>query len=392
MGETTFQHVVVGSGISGLTAALLLAHAGRRVLLLEKAPTPGGSLARFRRQGIPFDTGFHFTGGLSEGGLLQDMLRVLGLWEHIEPVILDRAQDNRFVMETTGRVFDFPIGVDPLKTELQSEFPSEREAIEQYFKRMQQVCDRTRSMDLRMIHDHLDLLDEDYISLQQVLDQLTSNPELQVLLSAFSMCYGSAPRDISFANHARICQGLYQSVARIRDGGDALIRSFLSAFEQRGVELRCGVWIENCLDIRNGQAGRLLLNTGEEISFESAVLTLHPREALKLIPPTLLRPALLHRVESFEPSAGFFSVFGTMEVRPGDDSNRLISLFPTTDANRMLAPDRKGDSALVIMHTREIIRGKPIQVVSAFEPCFPGEVTDWTGSTLGHRPPDYAEY
>ena len=65
-----YDDIVVGSGISGLTMSLLLAMNGHRVLLLEKGPAIGGSLSRFSRRGVSFDTGFHFTGGLHEGGIL----------------------------------------------------------------------------------------------------------------------------------------------------------------------------------------------------------------------------------------------------------------------------------------------------------------------------------
>ena len=60
-----YEHIVVGAGISGLTLSLLLAMSGKKVLLLEKGPHIGGSLTRFYKKNIPFDTGFHFTGGFS---------------------------------------------------------------------------------------------------------------------------------------------------------------------------------------------------------------------------------------------------------------------------------------------------------------------------------------
>ena len=392
MVKSTYNHVVVGSGISGMTAALLLAMNGKKVLLLEKAPILGGSMARFRIGGIPYDTGFHFTGGFSNGGLLCDMLKVLGLREYIEPVFLTEKHANRFVFESTGEVFDFPAGEAQLKAQLQLYFPAEHAAIESYFNLVDQVCRQTRTMDLRQINASMELLEEDYLSFQTVLDRMTGNQQLKVLLSGFSMCYGSAPAEISFANHARMCQGLYQSVARVKDGGEAFIRAFKQAFSRLGVEFRCGVSVDQCLDIRDSQAGRFLLSSGEEVSFESAILTVHPQEALKLIPAEFMRPAFVNRVQAYEPSAGFFSVFGVFEKPAAEIDNSIVSLFPHTDANRMLAPERRGDSALVIIRNTETVSGRSIQTVSAFEPCFPQETATWAGTKVGKRAPEYYAY
>ncbi|MFH1260163.1 MAG: FAD/NAD(P)-binding protein [Elusimicrobiota bacterium] len=78
-----YDDLVVGSGVSGLTIALLLGMSDRSVLLLEKNSSIGGSLARFYRQGVPFDTGFHFTGGLTNNGLLRDMFSMLSIEEYL---------------------------------------------------------------------------------------------------------------------------------------------------------------------------------------------------------------------------------------------------------------------------------------------------------------------
>lgn len=57
--EALEPRVVAGAGISGLYAALLLARAGRRVRLLERAPRPGGLAGAETFRGIPCDLGSH---------------------------------------------------------------------------------------------------------------------------------------------------------------------------------------------------------------------------------------------------------------------------------------------------------------------------------------------
>jgi phytoene desaturase len=49
--------VVVGAGVGGLSVAVQLAAAGHRVTVFESAPTVGGKLGRYERDGFRFDTG-----------------------------------------------------------------------------------------------------------------------------------------------------------------------------------------------------------------------------------------------------------------------------------------------------------------------------------------------
>ncbi len=49
--------VVIGAGMAGLTSALLLAHRGVQVTLLDAAPEPGGKIRRLVVDGAPIDSG-----------------------------------------------------------------------------------------------------------------------------------------------------------------------------------------------------------------------------------------------------------------------------------------------------------------------------------------------
>jgi phytoene dehydrogenase-like protein len=115
-----YDDIVVGSGISGLTMALILGMNGRKVLLLEKNPRIGGSVARFYKKGIPFDIGFHFTGGLQEGGILHDMLSALGIHDLLQPLFLSEDHANCVFIESENRQYEFPSNslIEPANTDL----------------------------------------------------------------------------------------------------------------------------------------------------------------------------------------------------------------------------------------------------------------------------------
>jgi hypothetical protein len=57
--------VVIGSGLAGLSCAALLAHCGRKVVVLESHDTPGGCAHSWERKGFHFESGPSLYSGFS---------------------------------------------------------------------------------------------------------------------------------------------------------------------------------------------------------------------------------------------------------------------------------------------------------------------------------------
>ena len=393
MGDAQYyDHVVAGSGISGLTAALLLSRQSGRVLLLEKAPAIGGSMARFSLNGVPFDTGFHFTGGLAPKGLLSDMLKGLGIENEIHPAPFSKKTGIRFVMESSGNVYEFPCERAGLLLALYEAFPDERAAIDSYFSKINSVCARTSSMDLCHLGDSMGPLDEDYQSLADVLDGLTRNKKLKAIFGGYCLCYGVAPSEISFANHARMCHGMYDGVVHVENGGDAFVAALKSALDKAGVEIRCNCSVVACEEVANGLAGAFRLSSGELIRFANGVLSIHPQTILDLLPRDALRKGFINRVAGFEPSFGFLAVFGVCDD-PDIMEDCMVNLFPQYDFDTLLqSGKRQTDSMLFFITRKENVDGKICRTFTALEACPPTDMEEWADLSGGKRSQSYADY
>lgn len=86
MGKGHTDVIVVGAGLSGLTAAALLAKKGLSVLLLEQHYQPGGSCGAFRRDGVTFDQGTAMLFGFGNKGFNPHRFVMNELEEPIEVI------------------------------------------------------------------------------------------------------------------------------------------------------------------------------------------------------------------------------------------------------------------------------------------------------------------
>ena len=145
-----YDIIVVGSGVGGLSLTQLLALRGKKVLLLEKHFYLGGGLTRFRKHGVAFDTGFHFTGGFANKGILHNMLTALGIRDQIEPIYLVDPKSNRHIFEHDGQIYDLPSGVESLKKTLKEYFPDDTNGIEDYFTLCGHCYEEIMSIDISM--------------------------------------------------------------------------------------------------------------------------------------------------------------------------------------------------------------------------------------------------
>ena len=95
-----YDVILIGSGISSLTAAAILSKKGKSVCVLEKYVKPGGYLHCFNRFGNRFDTGAHYTGALDPGQPFHTLLNYMGVYDESQFVRLNPEGFDEFRFPT----------------------------------------------------------------------------------------------------------------------------------------------------------------------------------------------------------------------------------------------------------------------------------------------------
>jgi prolycopene isomerase len=149
--RTTFDAIIIGSGIGGLVTATQLAAKGAKVLVLESYLIPGGSAGYFDREGYRFDVGASMIFGFGKEGTTNLLTRALAAVGESMETIPDPVQIH----------YHLPDGLD-LKVyqdyeqflqELISKFPHEGQGIRKFYDECWKVFNCLNAMDLLSLEE-----------------------------------------------------------------------------------------------------------------------------------------------------------------------------------------------------------------------------------------------
>ena len=126
-----YDDIVIGAGMAGLTVGSLLAHAGRRVLLLEAHDTPGGYAHTFTMGRYRFCAQVHYIFGCSPGQPVYEVYDRLGLSEQVKFNRLDPEGFDHVVVGNERVAI--PNGLAKYRNQLIHRFPEAERALRRFF-------------------------------------------------------------------------------------------------------------------------------------------------------------------------------------------------------------------------------------------------------------------
>ena len=270
--------VIVGAGLSGLSAALRLAGAGRKVTVIERESVPGGRNGLLNKSGYAFDTG---PSVLTMPDLISDALACVGedIKDWLDLVPLEPLY-RAFYHD--GSQLDVHADTNQMQLEIAKTISAkEAEGYGRYVDfvtklykyEMKDFIDRNIDSPLNLLTPNLAKLIAlgGFRRLAPKVNQFLKDPRTQKVYSFQAMYAGVSPQQ-ALAIYAVIAyMDSVNGVFFPKGGMHAVPRALAAAAQKHGVVFKYSTTVTSIEKI-NGRATAVLTDKGERIACDVVVL------------------------------------------------------------------------------------------------------------------------
>jgi len=279
MAAENWDAVIIGSGISGLTTARLLADAGKRVLVLEKHFKFGGYTHTFKRNNYEWDVGIHYIGG----NLHKPNSFLRRLFDYVSNGNLHwaRMDDIYDRMVFPDKTYDFITGKGAFLETMISYFPKEEKSIRNYIDLVDQVSKKSLSYYANKALPGLlgslayPFMSKPFLeyagqSTKEVLTGLGCSTELIGVLTGQWGDYGLPPGQSSFGVQAMVARHYWEGGNYPVGGSRMIAETVIPGIQSRGGKVVLSTGVKEILT-NKGKAFGVRLENGDEIKAKMVI-------------------------------------------------------------------------------------------------------------------------
>ncbi len=353
--ETVSQYdvVVIGSGIGGLTAASLLAKAGKSILVLEAHDRPGGYAHGFKRKRYQFDSGVHLISGCGAQGycggqVIYKALQALDMLDEIEFIDINPFSHARY----PGLDIALPQTLSNFVNVLAEQFPSERDGLQQLTELCLQLTEEITIADELMREVDLDraqqlmpaLFKHRKSTLAEVSSQFIKDPELLAVFATNLPYLGLPPSEVSFIYWSTMLIGYMVDGSYYCKGGfQQLANTLVKGLQKYAGEIRYKSPVEKIV-IANEQVAGVVVNN-QQITTQQVISNADLKKTVyDLIGEDYFPSRYLQRIKKMQHSLSIFVVYIATDIDLSAlNMGHEIFCYAGFDHEKNYARTRQGD-------------------------------------------------
>ena len=379
-----YDAVIIGAGIAGLTCALQLSRQGRKVLVLESQPVPGGFATSFRRNGFTFESSVHCVDSLEPQGDLRKFLDEFGVSSNIE--YIDLPSFSRIIYPR----HDFVItGIkDDLLRTLKEFFPAESDNFERLFHKIKRFENQFDWFVNSKMPEWLKtlllpvacplLVTASMSSLNKFVSRFVKDEPAAALVTDIWRFVGLPPAEASALYSLLVLRGYYfNKTCFIKGGFSKLFDAIIKQIKDNGSEVRFNSFVVKINTSSGLKVNSVLTNKSEEFITKSIISNANPIETLGvLVDNQEIRCFYIDRLNKLDKSISAVQVYLGLKSSArslgmthhmysvntsynhdlnfeqsikGDYENCPVSFVDHAQIDPQLAPENKGSLLIMIL-------------------------------------------
>ena len=351
----SFDYVILGAGLGGLSAAACLTRQGHQVAVLEKHYLPGGCCHTFDYGEYSFCADVHY---ISQCDTHQTIGQFLNYIERDIPFnSLDPGCIDRVI--TPDVDFKIPLGWETLRSRLLSSFPEEADPINRYCNEVKQLHQEIHSL-VREVHwynqkwsdwlklpKYWNLFSKRTWTLQDLYNHVGLSPKLQAVLAGQSGDYALPPNEIALMTHTSLVWDYSEGAYYPKHHFKHFVNTIVEAITSGGGIVQYSTPVEH-IEVQDRKVQNVTAGGKIYTARKSYICDLDPKLTVHLMHnPEALSKQESQRLTDYRYSASAFNIYLGLDHKFDPQrygiGNWNIWYYPIGDLNQAYQQQLKGN-------------------------------------------------